>query len=468
MKQTVSLKLIMGVLLVFLCVTVGCKNKTTTIVTAEPKNGPAVQAAVNKAKQMLEQGEDIDVILTTLEDQLKSDPRVYDVALESETGMVSVSFIDGESHTFMLSDAQKGDDDLSTSTSDVVSDLGSTSMNTDVNEAPHFLQQAADADYYANISQLSLTPMQNYTRYRMPANTKALLANSLIYFNGKDPKYIIRDTTELTEKMLSTRGYKPDRKNIMIRTFDDIAQYGVIVIETHASRIVEYSHELPGQENCGGYFSEYSLLTTEKATSSTIAQYASDIFCGRITLWDIISTDLEGNVIEEQYFAVTPNYIRDRNEGKFPDNTLMLISSCRAYRNDLSNPMRDMLFEKCNKGAQFLGWTGSTRAKVALRAALNLFQLMTVSNEEKIVENVPTKWAEFKDQLKKSTPPQGGYFTYLEKALDELNKKSYLTDQKTGAELKLSSQDDELPNLILMPHPLYARLVWIWEENWIR
>ena len=30
------------------------------------------------------QEEDIDVILTALEDQLKADPRVYDVAVESE------------------------------------------------------------------------------------------------------------------------------------------------------------------------------------------------------------------------------------------------------------------------------------------------------------------------------------------------------------------------------------------------
>ena len=61
MKQTVSLKLLMGVLLVFLCITVGCTKSSTEIVTAFPANGPTVRSAIEKAQQMLDQDEDIDV-----------------------------------------------------------------------------------------------------------------------------------------------------------------------------------------------------------------------------------------------------------------------------------------------------------------------------------------------------------------------------------------------------------------------
>ena len=87
-------------------------------------------------------------------------------------------------------------------------------------------------------------------------------------------------------------------------------------------------------------------------------------------------------MIKDQFFIVTPNYIREHDKGTFPDNTLMLLSSCSAYLEDKSSPMKDLLFEKCNKGARFLGWTGKVSASIAIRAALNLFQLMTASNEE--------------------------------------------------------------------------------------
>jgi hypothetical protein len=113
----------------------------------------------------------------------------------------------------------------------------------------------------------------------------------------------------------------------------------------------------------------------------------------------------------------------------------------------MSSPLKDMLFEKCNKGARFLAWTGKVSARLAIRAALNLFQLMTASNEDL------TGKEDFK-ALEKSTPPQGGEFTALERALGELKSNSYLTDPRNGASLELSKQDSETTDLILMPHPL--------------
>jgi hypothetical protein len=73
---------------------------------------------------------------------------------------------------------------------------------------------------------------------------------------------------------------------------------------------------------------------------------------------------------------------------------------------------------------------------------------MTASNEELTVKDF--------EYLKKSTPPQGGWFTPLTPAFEQLriHNPSYLTDPKKGTELQLTSQDGEDSDLILMPHPL--------------
>ena len=44
--------------------------------------------------------------------------------------------------------------------------------------------------------------------------------------------------------------------------------------------------------------------------------------------------------------------------------------------------MKALLFEKSNKGARFLGWNGKADVSIMEGASLNLFQLMTASNEK--------------------------------------------------------------------------------------
>ena len=141
MRQTISLKQVMGVLLVFLCVTVGCKRGDTDIITAFPENGPTVTVAINKAQQMLDQDEDIDVILTTLEDQLKADPRVYDTEVESEIGSVSFVFNNGETHTIALRDPEFDSEVVLPYLEDLAYDFQSRSVVTDSAEEPPLQQQ---------------------------------------------------------------------------------------------------------------------------------------------------------------------------------------------------------------------------------------------------------------------------------------------------------------------------------------
>ena len=451
MRHIISLKHVMGMLLVLVCFAAGCTKGGTEIITASPENGPTVKAAVNKAEQMLQQGRDIDVILTALEDQLKAGPRVYDVEVESEIGSVSMVFKDGETHTIRLTDEEQGPAEFSSSANDLTDNLQITTQTSAGAEALPLQQQTAGQGYY-----------------RMPANNKALLVNGYVLYHGKngenpDPKVVLTDSTELTERMLSARGYEVDRPDgtikvggndvtipiLPVEVFKTLSDYGVIVIETHGgSRKLEYPQELFGKANCGGPFSQYKFLTTELVTEKGLIDNANDIFCGRLSIHDwVIRKKGKKPVFVGQFFEVTPNYIREHDKGKFPDNTLMLINACSAYSADMSSPLKDLFFEKCTKGGRFLGWNGLALVAVMERASLNLFQLMTVSNEELTVKKL--------EALKKSTPPQGGEFTALQRALDELQKKSYLTDPKKGTELKLSSQSGEDSDLILMPHPLH-------------
>ena len=180
-----------------------------------------------------------------------------------------------------------------------------------------------------------------------------------------------------------------------------------------------------------------------------------DIPCGRVAFHNKLFKTKDGGLV--QVYDITPNFIRQYNTGMFPDNTLMMLNACSADKSDTASPstMKALLFEKSNKGACFLGWNGNAEVAMMGGASLNLFQLMTASNEKLTVKGITF--------LKKSTPPQGGQFTTLKSALYELDKKKYLTDRTYGTKLQLTSQDGEESNFILMPHPLgiYGPSDWI-------
>ena len=188
MRHIISLKHVMGMLLVLVCFAAGCTKGDTEIVTAFPENAPTVRAAVNKAGQMLQMGTDIDVILTAIEDQLKADPRVYDVEVESEIGSVSMVFNDGETHTIRLTDEEQGTAEFSSSANDLADNLQITTQTSAGAEVLPLQQQAAGQGYY-----------------RMPANNKALLANGYVYFHGRNDenpnkKVTLTDSTEKIKK----------------------------------------------------------------------------------------------------------------------------------------------------------------------------------------------------------------------------------------------------------------------------
>lgn len=465
MNNRLFLKSIWFLLLVLLCVTVGCDSDNDSVfdhvdncplvynpdqvdtdedgvgdacdedevLTASPENAETVREALKTIDTMLEQNIEVSSILDSVQTQLDASARVYDTALEED--MVSVSFIDGETHTFWVVDEDAESDDVAVPSSEVAYEFDNA-------EAQRFdedmaLQQQIPSDYF-----------------RMPASNKALLVNSLHYFHANSPNYVVTDSTALIKKMLESRGYEVDREYLTLDIMKDITKYGVIVIETHgSSRELENPIEIIGGENCGGDFSKYRLLTIDQVTAEKILANAKDIFCGRISIYNRRVRRGERLVYKDAFFGITPNFIREYNKGKFPDNTLMVVNSCSAIRNDLGSPMRDMLFEKCDSGAAFVGWTGRVQAKTVIRAALNLFQLMTVSNEELTGKDGFIA-------LKKSTPPQGGIrLTDLHAAMSEMGKVGLTTDMHYGSTMVAEKQNDgEQLTTILIPY-LYSG-VW--------
>jgi hypothetical protein len=371
-----------------------------------------------------------------------------------------------------LTDEDNEADYLSPFASDSAYDSQSIAMKTGSDGTKSFQQQTGGQVYY-----------------HMPANNKALLANGYVRFHGKNDESPIKevtltDSTETIKVMLKARGYddveRPEgvREDgvtipiLPVAVFQTLTDYGVILIETHGgSRDLFYPKEFLPPElqklpNCGGENSGYQLVTTdifakppEDAKAEVKAEFEQNIECGRLASHEWWIRNKQGKKVRKvgQLFAVTPNYIRQYNPGKFPDNTLMVLDVCSADKSEAGSrsPMKALLFEKSNKGARFLGWNGNTEVAMMEGASLNLFQLMTASNEKLTVKGITF--------LKQSTPPQGGWFTPLTQAFEQLRThdpsllKDPATKKKKETELQLTSQDGEDSDLILMPHVLQLK-----------
>jgi hypothetical protein len=414
---------------------VGCGSKTQAaggdVLAASAANASVVTSVITRMEQMLEAGDAIATVLTAAKDQLQADPRVHDVVADIEDGTVTVVFKDGETHTFSASDEDAGSDALSSPP--VLSPAIRDPVGNDLARAIPLVAQATSGSLF-----------------RMPSGKKMLLANSLAAFHSNNPNFVVTDSTQLIGKMLAARGYEGEpRGDISVDMFSDLTSYDVIVLETHGgARPIKYPDELLGKPNCGGKYSTYNILTTEPATVAKIFAYSSDIFCGRINLYNNLTRRGGRLVVRNQFLAVTPNYIREHDPGKFADDALLFVNACSsAYAKDGSSPLRDLFFEKASGSARFLGWTGRTSTRLAVRAALNLFQLMTASNEELTGKQGFVA-------LKKWTPPRGGISTPLTTVVSELEQKSVLTDPVTGSKLTLSIQGTGGNDLILMPHPM--------------
>lgn len=428
-----------------LCMTAGCppqdepggdsERNTPQLLAASASNAPVITAAMDTAELMLTDGDDLATIRAALVDQLNGDERVAGVGEDTAAGVVWVDFIDGESHCVLLVDNR-------TDASGLANLAGDAFAKTVAHAAP-----VVAADPSKRLARAA--PID--TGMRMPGNDTALLVNSLEFIHSN---WDVRKTTDVVDKMLVDRGYRVVRGELLLSDFDKLTDYGLILIEAHGTwREPTYPHEvlqiLPGQEtpgtgNCGGPGTYHSLLTTTQVTEANLGELTKDLLCGRVTIWDVKLLQPNGEVEPFQFYGVTPNYVREHDNGVFPDNTLFLLNACRGIKEDLSSPWRDLLYERSTRGANFLAWTGRVEYAKAARATLYLFQFLTASNEKVEVKGVTV--------LSDAIPPRGGWLPRLGGALWALELRLYNTDLASGATLDRMVQNAEGYELILAPH----------------
>jgi len=423
-------------------------STTDPVLTGSASNGPVINSAVDAVDRMLQAGDTVDEINAALLTELQADERVLGAGVDTDEGVVWVDLIDGESHCFLVVDEAQD----AAGTLKALHDPPDTGQAKPAPAADR-CQTAAAAGKTGAVAQGTASGLV----YTQPASNKALLANALSFIHGN---WDISDTTDVVQTMLAARGYEVERHDLTVDDFANLTHYGVILIETHGTwRNPQYPPELiqlppelgiPYTGTCGGDFSRQTLLTTTPVTQANLLANYGDVMCGRLTIWNVTIRRQDGSRTRRQYYGVTPNYVREHDKGTFPNNTLFYLNACRAYRDDFSSAYRDMLYEKCGEGACFLGWSGKVFYPRAARATLYIYQLLTASNEEKIVAG--------QSLLEKFTPPQGGAFTFLLVAMSELNQKLYLTDPHSGAQLTPWLQDNATIMPILAPHPRYCNL----------
>lgn len=371
-------------------------------------------AAMDTLDTLLQQGVSPSDAYAQVLAQLQADPQVVAAGMAEDGDAVWAEFNGGETHWFASFD-----------------------QTTPVPELQDEQNPPAVAKAIQAAKALPRAPAQGASTdtYRMPANNKALLANSYAFYHGNEH---YNDNTATLEKMLRARGYVAQPHLLTLDDFDNFSAYSVIFLDAHASwRPLQYAVSI-----CSDAMRTHVILTTTEATQDLIVQHAGDIGCGGLDLWNCRIRREDGTVQRTQCFGVTPTYVRRHSTGPFPGNTFFVLNGCRGYALDMSSPWRDLLFQKGN-GGLFAGWARKPYFGNAGRAMLYWFQLMTGSNEELVIDDVRI--------IKKSTPPQAN-FTPAPDAFEQIDQRGLGVDPKSKAQLVYSDQPGETRKMILMPH----------------
>ena len=403
------------------------------------RNDTSMDTALKAAETTLAQQTDLAAIRTSLVEALKSDAQVSSAGVDSDLDAVWVDFKNGETRFVLFIDAAND-------TQDLVTDFATTKVLARPTGAG-LPDRGATAKLDAR-SQAGGTG--NW--YRLPANNKALLVNALTPFHGN---WSINDTTGVVEKMLEARGYDADRETLLLGHFTLFSKYAVILIETHGTW-----HKHAASSTANPDAPGFALFTATEATRDTREAFwgaddagrkswMNDLLAGLTGQYYAVIKGADGKVTRKIYYWGSPGLAAKHDTGKYPKNTLVVLNACRGFQ-DYSSPWADMVYEKCDGGATFFGWTAKVKYPYAARAALNLFQFLTASNEEVIL--VGTKGAA--TVLGKHTPPAGGYATPVNVAWSELRDRNVNKDPKSGAELTFGVQNNEMYGLCLMPHPI--------------
>jgi hypothetical protein len=281
--------------------------------------------------------------------------------------------------------------------------------------------------------------------YKLPANNRAVLANSLYVTRP------LQDVRTPMKTMLEACGYDVDVVDADLTFFENMSQYSVIFIEAHGGRrssaeatwdsAANTFYNLVLKQNlpaCGLIGGEAVLQTTTEVTQDLLNEYKEDLECGRLKIRFPTVKRKGLPPVTYRFFGVTPNFVRRHDTGKFPDYALLCLSACRSFTPD-GSPWADLMNEK-SYGSIVVGWDHQVHYSISSRAMLHLFQFLAGTNDQfDITEINPTTGAKtiYPLLFENSAPvlPQT-----VNGAMDGLTLQSFDVDQATTARLTASGE----------------------------
>jgi hypothetical protein len=304
--------------------------------------------------------------------------------------------------------------------------------------APAVLHSLAAAG--ANGVPYSIAQAGSGIAYRLPANNRAVLANSLYVTHP------LRDVRTPIRMMLEACGYDVRAVDADLEFFKNMSQYGVIFIEAHGGRrssaeaiwdsAANTFYNLVLKQNlpaCGLVGGEAVLQSTTEVTGDLVNEYKEDLECGRLKIRFPIVKRKGLPPVTYRFFGVTPNFVRRHDTGTFPGYALLCLSACRSFTAD-GSPWADLMNEK-SYGSIVVGWDQQVHYSISSRAMLHLFQFLAGTNDQfDITEINPTTGAKtIYPLLFKNTAPVLPQTVSM--AMDGLTRQSFDFDPGTTARL---------------------------------
>jgi hypothetical protein len=376
--------------------------------------------------QSLDNGASTPEALATLMQSLLLDPGVTSVMMGDEGETVWAVYASGVEHVFAVLD---GDEE------DAPPEDAPIQPTAQRRVPPLYgLTEKLSAAQPAGVSNLNS---------KVPASTKAVVANSLTM------EFPSQDSTGVVEKILKGCGYEVTRVSADLELFKQLSQFGVIYIEAHGwPDPVTTPNAGPLCRGAGGTMILKTTTPVTTGPDGNFKQYVKDLVCGRVH--DVGATvRREGQKAQKaRVYGVTANFVRQYDQGRFPDRTLMCLGACRGFKAADLSEWTDLLNER-GTGARFLGWSRRTHYGLSARAFLNLFQIGTGSNEQfAMIQVLPgSQLGNGYILLEKNVPPPVPHTVGL--ALQALKAKGWDTDPKTGSQLLLAGEkENEMITLV--------------------
>lgn len=371
----------------------GSNNGNSSGDSADTQSNAATAASViDSAQQMLDDGADVDATRDAMLNELQSKSGVETAEIDEYSDVIWADFDNGETQLFAIFDDENEGDDAET-------------WLQLLNDADDTNQAIAPISFplrpVAKVQRPQIAPVFPDSSFLMPASNKAILANGLAPFHDAWPH---EDNRPLIAKMLTDIGYSVTQTDLTVEMFTHLSDYGVIYAESHGGWRTASIRDLTTDPlnptdpvpTCFGSPGNQWLLTTTEVTDANRATYQKDVDCRRLMIMNATLRSPNKPTEKKQFYCVTPLFMREYDKKNFPDRTLMFINSCRGFDVSLGGHFKDALDARCN-GGTYVAWTNRVHPVAAFRGALNLFQLLTGSNEELSANQIPF--------LEKNVPP---------------------------------------------------------------